>query len=105
MVFSSGLPAERVFLRRIGELHVIVEWVINMQAAGPSRWFPKAFFLQRCSNLRFVPIFDRVADVVDDGFRIAGGVAVPRNEKASALSRRGTEGQARFPAVIGLRHG
>src|SRR5258706_9200915 len=66
-----------------------------MQAAVAPRRSVEAFCLQRTADLAFVPIGNRVADMVDHSLRRFGriGAGIVHDEEIAALVRRRTEGQ------------
>src|SRR5216683_7230638 len=59
---------ESVFDSRGCDLHVVIERVVDMQAAiAPRNVEPLCF--ERCAHARLVPVRNGVADVVDHGLR------------------------------------
>src|SRR3977135_597111 len=71
------LASECVFGRRGCELDVVIEWVEYIDAAFPSAGLD-AFRLESAANACFVPIGNRVTDVIDHGLglrRRIGGIA------------------------------
>src|SRR5260370_40726002 len=84
---------ESVFFGCRCDLHVVIERVVDMQAAvAPGDVEP--FRLECCAHARLVPVRNGVADVVDSGLRprlcagtAAGNVArVARDQERTALA-------------------
>src|SRR5215471_1745956 len=105
----ATLPSapESVFFRRRCDLHVVIEWVVNMEAAvAPCDVEP--FRFERRAHARLVPVRNGVADVVDHGLRprlyagaAAGSAAgVARDQERTAFAGLRPEHQICPLAVI-----
>jgi len=98
--------AERVFLDRVGELDVVIEGIVDMQAAVAPGGGVEALGLQRTANLAFIPIGNRVADMVDHGLRRLRriGPRIVHDEEIATLVRTRTEGEIGAALSLVIRY-
>src|SRR6202042_1075593 len=92
---------DSVFLGSRRDLDAVVEGIAAGEAAAAAPGPLEAFGLERPAHARFVPIRDRIGDVVDDSTRRRlrrGGGA--RDDERAALARLRTEHQVRPLAVV-----
>src|SRR5580692_1583387 len=106
MVSILLLAPERVFLDRVGDLDVVIERIVDVQAAVAPGGGVEPFCSQRATDLAFVPIGNRVADMVNHGLGRLGriGARIVHNEEIATLVRPRTEGEIRAALSLVVQH-
>src|SRR5262249_37580384 len=96
---SRSAP-ERILGFRRRDLHVVAEWIEDMQAAFTAANF-KTFGLEGAAHSLFVPVGYGVADVIDHGPRGLGiGCCRARHDERTSLAWLRAEHQIRPLAVV-----
>src|SRR5262249_34424938 len=96
---SRSAP-ERILGLRRGDLHVVAEWIEDMQAAVAATDFETLGF-KGAANLLFIPVGYGVTDVIDNGPRRLGvGRRRASHDERSPLAGLRTEHQIRPLAVV-----